>query len=343
MYLDGIFGRNAFVEGKEYLFFSGYDYLSLHTVPDFCKLVQEGIEKYGWIYPSARISNTQIKLYEACEAKLSEITNTEETVLFGSGFNAGQSCISLFENTINNAPLSHPAILQQASEHNDFDNWKNLLLKDESKNPIVLAADTINNFSVLKYDFDSLSKVKNLSTFILDDSHGIGIIGNTGGGVAEYMRRNSNTDYLFTYSMGKAFGIQAGAVSTTHALAKQLRNLPAYTAVTPPAPGSLYAFLHGTEIYAQQLIKLRNNIQYIIKLLKDIPDIKTHPELPIVLLSSNIEEQCFIDNGFIISSFAYPNPIGKKLNRLILNAAHTKEDLEKVADFVRKSTIKKNA
>ena len=340
MYLDGLFGRNAFIDGKEYIFFSGYDYLAVHTVPDFCKLVRDGIQKYGWVYPSSRISNTQIKLYEECEAQLSEITHTEETVLFGSGFNAGQSCIALFGKAVNNAPLSHPAILQQASELENFDKWQKELLTTKSETPLVWASDAVNNFSVLKYDFDSFTQLETPATGIIDDSHGIGVTGKTGGGAAEYIQRNPRIDYLFTYSMGKAFGMEAGAVSTSKTYARQLRRLPSFTAVTPPSPGPLHAFLHGKDIYAQQLEKLRNNIQYTIELLKYVPRIKIHPELPIVILPSNIDEQAFFRNGCIISSFAYPDPNGEKLNRLVLNAAHTKEDIEKVADFVRNEITK---
>ncbi|PZP52111.1 MAG: hypothetical protein DI598_01470 [Pseudopedobacter saltans] len=339
MYLDGQFGRNAFIGGKEFLFFSGYDYLAMHTVPEFCKLVSEGIKKYGWVYPSSRISNTQIKLYEDCEARLSAITNTEETVLFGSGFNAGQSCITLYQNKINNAPLSHPAILSEKSELENFEVWKNKI-SDTKDYQQILASDAVNNFSVVKYDFDSFSSVTNVTTFILDDSHGIGVTGNNGGGVAEYMLRGKQTDYLFTYSMGKAFGIEAGAVSTTHLVANKLRQLPAFTAVTPPSPGPLYAFLNGAGIYQYQLEKLRKNIKLIRELLKDEIHIKTHPELPIVLLPGNIDEKVFFENGYIISSFSYPDPSGVKLNRLVINAAHTERDLEQIASFTKKAIQK---
>lgn len=336
MYLDGRFGRNAFKDGKEYLFFSGYDYLAVNSVPEFSKLVLEGIQKYGWTYPSSRISNTQIKLYEACEALLSELTSTEETVLFGSGYNAGQACLSLFGKQINNAPFSHPAILQQASQLSDFNTWKNEILQKPPIETIVIASDSVNNFSILKYDFSGFEQLNNPAVFIVDDSHGIGITGNNGGGAATYIQRNSNTNFMFTYSMGKAFGIEAGAVSTNKDLARQLRDLSAFTAATPPSPAPLYAFLNGTKIYAEQLEKLKNNINYTIELLKGLPSIKIHSELPIVLLPSNIDDQLFFENGFIISSFAYPDPNGEKLNRLVLSAAHTKEDLEKVAAFVRK-------
>ena len=79
-------GRTAFEKGREYLFFSGYAYLGLQHVPRFTALVKEGIDRYGWLYPSARISNTRLDLFAQCEALLSEITGAEDTVLTSSGF-----------------------------------------------------------------------------------------------------------------------------------------------------------------------------------------------------------------------------------------------------------------
>jgi 7-keto-8-aminopelargonate synthetase-like enzyme len=58
---DATPGRTALIKGKEYLFFSGYSYLGMQQVPEFAALVKEGIDKYGWLFPSSRISNTRLK------------------------------------------------------------------------------------------------------------------------------------------------------------------------------------------------------------------------------------------------------------------------------------------
>src|SRR5947199_10832782 len=79
-------GRTAIVNGEEYLFFSGYSYLGMQHMPEFIALIKEGIDKYGWLFPSSRISNTQLKLYEECEALLSSVTGAEDTVLVSSVF-----------------------------------------------------------------------------------------------------------------------------------------------------------------------------------------------------------------------------------------------------------------
>ena len=336
MYLDGQFGRTARSEGKDYLFFSGYDYLSVRSNPDFCKLIEDGIKKFGWIYPSSRISNTQTLLYENCEQQLSKITRTDATVLFGSGYNAGQACLSLFKDEIDNAPFSHPSILQTKPVVEDFELWKNQIINNQNAIAPIVASDSIDNFSLCKFDFSDITRSGKSLTCIFDDSHGIGVTGPTGGGISEYLVRNPAQEYLFTYSLGKAFGIVGGAVSTSTNIAQKLRKHPSYTAVTPPSPAPLYAFLNGQEIYALQLEKLRQNIQYSYSLFQNIPDTFMHLELPIVLLPSTINENDFLNAGFIISSFAYPNPSGKKLNRLVLNAAHTFSDIEKVAAFTQK-------
>src|SRR5689334_11970032 len=93
-------GRTAIINNEKYLFFSGYSYLGMQHVPEFIELVNAGIDKYGWMFPSSRISNTRLKLYEECEALLSSITGVEETVLVSSGFTAGRMAIEKFKDEI---------------------------------------------------------------------------------------------------------------------------------------------------------------------------------------------------------------------------------------------------
>ena len=76
LYLEGKPGRTCRVDGQEFMFFSGYNYLGVNEDEEFIALVNEGISKYGWVFPSSRISNTRLALYEECEAMLSAITRT---------------------------------------------------------------------------------------------------------------------------------------------------------------------------------------------------------------------------------------------------------------------------
>lgn len=317
--IDTLPGRTAFVKGTEHLFFSGYGYLGLPFVDEFKALVKEGMDKYGWLFPSSRISNTRIALFEECEHLLSSITGCGETVLVSTGYIAGRLATSLFEDSVINLQPSHPAI-KRPNQLNDKG---------------IFAVDAINILTSTVTGINSINQLTGLTTLLIDDSHGVGLTGNNGAGASSYTTRLPGVDYIFTYSLSKAWGINAGAISCPKAIAAQYRCKPAYTGATAPSPALVYAFTKGQHIYAQQREKLRENIRYFKSLTAGIPGINNNETLPIFILPPTVDETALADKGIIISSFAYPDPTGPKIQRAVLNALHTKQDLEKLAEHLR--------
>jgi 8-amino-7-oxononanoate synthase len=320
--LSESFGRTAFTNGKEYLFFSGYSYLGMRYVPEFLALVIEGISKYGWLFPSSRVSNTHLALYEECEALLSTITQSEDTVLVSSGFTAGKMATALWRNEVFNLHPSHPALQTNT----------NRASVNESH---VLAVDSVNVLTTTITDF-SFANNNEQKIIIIDDSHGIGLIGKNGEGICSALITNKNTSYVLTYSLSKTWNITGGAVSCSKSIADMLRTQPHYTACTPPPPSTLYAFAKGQHLYQMQRERLKNNISYFQSLIKDLDQIHFNTELPVFILPETVDEQELLEKRIIISSFAYPDPKGKKIQRIVLSALHTKDDLEILADKLRK-------
>lgn len=340
MLLNQTPGRTALIDKKEYLFFSGYSYLGMNHVPEFAQLIKEGIDKYGWIFPSSRISNTQLNLFAAFEAKLSEITGAEDTVCFSSGFVAGRAVVGLVQHAHSyffSAPHTHPAIdltngLQTIGA-NDFKHWALQIPAHinaiKTANPVVISSDSVNPLTA---EINALSFINNITKpalYIIDDSHGAGLI-NNGKGINQNFIMNSNVEYIITYSLSKAYNLIGGAVSCTKKFADKLRSTNHYTASTSISPAFAYAFLHGQHLYYQQRKRLKKNVS----LFKELTDnkLKSHAELPIFVLPSQIDEAALLNTGFIISSFAYPNPKGEKIKRIVLNALHTEGDLQQLAD-----------
>lgn len=318
-------GRTAFEKGREYLFFSGYAYLGMQHVPEFVALVKEGIDRYGWLYPSARISNTRLDLFAQCEALLSDITGAEDTVLTSSGFLAGRLAISKWQNQIQNLIPYHPAIDAKTTA---------------PENASVFAIDSVDTLHAAITDFSFAEKDQQAKTIIIDDSHGFGLIGENGKGISSLLPRNICTEYITTYSLSKAPAVNAGAISCTKAVADELRKIPEYSACTPPSPALLHAFIHGQHLYAQQRNTLANNISYFQQLITEMDGITYHPQLPIFILPAGLDVQQLEQENIIISSFAYPDPSGKKINRIVLNALHTKNDLDYLAEMLRSVTSK---
>ncbi len=121
-----------------------------------------------------------------------------------------------------------------------------------------------------------------------------------------------------------------GVVSCSTEIALQLRNSPYYTASTSIAPAFAYAFIKGQHLYHQQREKLQMNIELFRSLTNN--RFKSHPELPIFILPEHVNEKKLEEAGIIISSFAYPDPAGEKIKRIVLNALHTGDDLQRLAN-----------
>lgn len=337
-------GRTAFVNEKEFLFFSGYSYLGMNHHPDFLQLLQEGIELYGAIFPSSRISNTSLELYRETELQLSGLTGFSETVLLPSGFTAGKASVeSIAKNSQTfHSPFCHPAIRIGSNSNLSFSDWAketvNTINNNSYPTPPVILSDSLNQLTAEVYDFTFLNQIDQKIICIIDDSHGIGLIGNNGAGISSSLQRKENIEYILTYSLSKALNIQAGAVSCSNKItADKIRSTSWYTAVTPPSPAMLYAFCNAGTIYQNQLAQLKQQKKALQDLLSNRQDVKFHQDLPVFIFPEELDEDYFSKKDIIISSFAYPVSTGKKINRAVLNALHTDNDIQALIDALPKN------
>lgn len=332
-------GRACRVDGKEFLFFSGYAYLGMNHVKKFTGLIKEGIDKYGILFPSSRISNTRLKLYAKFESRLSEITGMEDTVSFSSGYLAGNTISGILSSHKNIfvAPGTHPAInieIPQKTKSSNFNEWKNeitALINSSDENEFILLSDSVD---VLKAYVHNFSFIKNIDpskkiVFLIDDSHGIGILGDHGEGIISQLPKKGNVEYIISYSLSKAFNIEGGAVSCSTKWTNILRQHANYAGSTAISPSLMYAFINSKKLYLSQRDKLLKNITYFKKHLPD--NVETHAfDIPVFICCNENAENSFYKKKAIISSFGYPDPSSPKINRIVINALHTKKDIQKL-------------
>ena len=342
-------GRTCIIDGKEFLFFSGYSYLGMNHVKEFTALVKEGIDNYGILFPSSRISNTRLKLYKKFENRLSEITGMEDTVSFSSGYLAGKTISDILSSYTNILidPDVHPAIkidTNQKTRYINFNGWKKEaveIINSSAETEFVLLADSVDILNAAIHNFSFSEKIdpSKKIIFLIDDSHGIGILGKNGEGIISQLPKKENIEYIICYSLSKAFNIEGGAVSCSKIWSDKLRQHPNYTGSTAINPSLAHAFLKSKKLYEGQRKKLFKNITYLKKLLPSYILNHDHP-LPIfICINENLPagqaeaEDFFYTNGIIISSFGYPDPSSKKINRVVLSALHTKKDIQKLCDL----------
>ena len=341
MFIDQTPGRNCFINGREYLFFSGYAYLGMNHVEEFISCIKEGIGKYGILFPSSRISNTRLSIFDKMEEALSEMLSVEDSVLFSSGYLAGQTIASALSRHMNIfiAPGTHPSICIPGIPvpAQSFKEWSariiEILINNKEKQ-CVLIADSVNILESSVNDFSFVSELpKELQiTFLIDDSHSIGILGDHGEGVASRLIKQANVDYIISYSLSKAFNFTGGAVSASSKWCNMLRENANYSGSTPISPAFIHAFLQSRGLYNNQRQRLNENI---VEFIKAINLSSEDQNLPVFICNNHNAANVLFDKGIVISSFAYPLPNSKLVNRVILNALHTNEDIHKIAEAWR--------
>ena len=191
-------------------------------------------------------------------------------------------------------------------------------------------------FSGLNYpDFSGL-KTLPLDEVILiaDDSHGIGIVGEEGGGVFKYLNALNPKELLVCFSLGKSLGISAGAIVGSNYRIDELKNTAVFGGGSPASPANIATLLQAQAIFSQQRKKLQENISRFktkCKNMNQFVQLKNHP----VFSHKNTDLSLFLaDNGIIATSFAYPQEDSPVVNKIVISAGHTFEDIDKLATLI---------
>jgi 7-keto-8-aminopelargonate synthetase-like enzyme len=336
-------GRTTIINEEEYLFFSGYSYLGLGLHKGFTNLVKEGIDKYGVVYPSSRISNTPLDLYTQFEEKLATFTNTEASACFSSGFLSARTAVEVVRAKMNVYSLihTHPAssAFNGIQTIDQSKNWQHFLQerKENREFRFAIVADSIYPTPGQITDFSFLNQTStdfNI-TLIIDDSHGIGWMGDDGKGIISHLSLPSNIKLLLNFSLSKAFHMNGGAICGSQSWIHEVKKHVNYTTSTPMMPSLAYAWLHADEIFKEQRTKLRQNIIYLQKLTSNFTFVN-NGGTPVFVFNKQNLAGYLLQNKILISSFGYPQPEDDAVNRIVVNALHLKTDLEKVSELINR-------
>ncbi|MEJ8843843.1 aminotransferase class I/II-fold pyridoxal phosphate-dependent enzyme [Lacibacter sp. H375] len=334
-------GRTTIIDGKEHLFFSGYSYLGLGLNRTFTDLVKKGIDLYGVVYPSSRISNTALDLYAKMEEQLAAFTSTQDAAVFSSGFLSARTAVDVVseEMKVYCLPHTHPAssALPGIIKIPDKLSWQQFL--DEcaaaGEFQFAVAADSINPTPGHINDFSFLASTPtNFNiTLIVDDSHGIGWLGNNGKGIASLLNLPSHFDLLLNFSLSKAFHINGGAITGSRKWIAAVRRHVNFATSTPLMPSLAYAWTEAGDLFTQQREILLQNIEYLQKLTTNDTFVAGEGT-PVFVVAKKGIAPYLLQNNIIISSFGYPHPESDPVNRVVVNALHLRSDLERLAQLI---------
>jgi glycine C-acetyltransferase len=368
--LEGDISPHMIFRGKKLLNWSLTNYLGLANHPEVRETDSEATRQYGLAYPmGARMMSGNSNLHEQLEAELSEYVKKPDTILCNYGYMAMLSAIDAIvtrHDVIVYDSESHACIIDGVRlhmgkrfvfPHNDIANLEKQLeraskIAEEQGGGILVITEGVFG---MRGDMGKLKEIVELKKrfkfrLFVDDAHGIGTMGETGGGTGEHQGCQDGIDLYFG-TFAKSFALIGGFISGEEDVIDFLRynmrsQIFAKSLPMPIVVGALkrLELMRKHPEYRENLWKL---VHYLQKGLKDAGFNIGNTESPVtpVYLKGSIEEATNLvldlreNHGVFCSMVVYPViPKGMIILRLIPTSVHTFEDADKTIAAFRAIT-----
>lgn len=342
-------GRETVVDGKRYLFFSGFAYLGMPSLSVFQDTLAEGIRRYGAVYPSSRLSNTPLELYEAFERELAAFTLQEAALSFSSGYLAASAAVRVCakDSILLFGPSAHPSLKPQTANHKIFtsERWETEIatfLHESVGASHTIVLESVNPLTGRLQDLSWLANLRHPVRVLVDDSHGIGILGDGGAGIAALLPRIPSVRYMICFSLSKAFSCEGGVVAGGYDDITALRQCPEFSAATPMSPAFAYTWMQSGSVFDLQRERLRRNVAYLYAGLSDRRLFLQDPRIPVCYTRESDFYFFCLKRSILLSAFTYPSASDPLVVRAVLNAMHTVRDLDSLVESIDTYEREKN-
>ena len=341
------------VDGKEVLNFCSNNYLGFANHPRLVEAAKNAIDTYGVGPAAVRTIAGTMDLHNQLEERIARFKGAEAAITFQSGFSANLGTIQalvgkndvIFSDELNHASIIDGCRLSGARivRYNHCDpNHLELVIKEneDTFERALIITDGVFSMDGDIAPLDRLNEIADGYDILLavDDAHGEGVLGKSGRGIVDHFGLHGKVD-LEIGTFSKAFGVIGGVVAGNATIVDWLkqRGRPFLfsSAMTVPDVAACIAAIDILEESDEYVQRLWKNANYFKSEMKkngfDIGNSKT-PITPIMLgeapLAQEMSRELF-DNGIFATPIGYPTvPKGKARIRVMISAAHSKNDLD---------------
>ncbi|MCP9760185.1 glycine C-acetyltransferase [Aquitalea sp. S1-19] len=345
--------------GQHVLNFCANNYLGLADDARLIAAAKQGLDDYGYGCASVRfICGTQ-SVHKKLESAISAFLDTDDTILYSSCFDANGG---VFETLLD----EHDAVISDALNHasiidgvrlckakrfryanNDMADLEAQLQAAEAAGARykLIVTDGVFSMDGIIADLKSICDLADRygALVMVDDSHAVGFIGETGAGTPERCGVSDRID-IYTGTLGKALGgASGGYVSGRKAIVELLRQRSRpYLFSNSLAPAITAASIRVLEILAseegaQLRAALKRNAEHFRTAMSAagftlVPG--EHPIIPVMLGDARLAGEmsaALLKEGIYVVGFSFPVvPKGKARIRTQMSAAHTPEQIDRV-------------
>ncbi|CEF48992.1 unnamed protein product [uncultured bacterium] len=356
-------GVDVVIHGRKMVLMSTNEYLGLSQHPKVIEAARQAALQWGTSPCGSRLANGSRAYHIELEETLAQFLNQEACHVTVAGYLACVASVSLAQrgdalvvDKNIHASLWEGARLCGADierfTHGDMDSLEQVLRGLEPEQPKVLAVDGVYSMEGHIAPMKEIVRLANEHNafLVVDDAHGLGVLGKDGRGVADHFGVTNEVDLVcgsFSKSLASTGGFLAGKRATIEYLRSNSRQIIFSAAITPPAAAAALASIKVMQAEPEHRERVWANTRYFRGLLDSLGIDYWNSETPAIpIVIGNKERAYFVwkalqDRGFFTVMAVSPGvPPGKDLIRTAISALHTTEQLDQFGDAL-KSVLKK--
>lgn len=347
------------MEGRETIMIGSNNYLGLTSHPEVIKAGVEALEKYGSGCSGSRFLNGTLDMHVTLEKELAEFLGKEAVMTFSTGFQSNLGIISAVvglndyvlcdkENhasIYDGCKLSYGKMLRY--NHSDMEDLEKKLAQVPEDKGILIVTDGVFSMSgeICKLpEIVALAK-KYGARVMVDDAHGLGVLGKRGSGTAEYFGLVDDVDIImgtFSKSLASLGGYMAASKRVIEYVKHVSRPYIFSASITPASVACALAALRILKREPERVKALADISNYMRAGLKKMGVKIIESTTPIIPIYTYDDEKAFLACKMLLERGVYVNPVitpatppGMALLRTSYTATHTKEQMDKAMEKIK--------
>ncbi len=349
------------MDGKRIIMIGSNNYMGLTSDPRTIQAAKEALDKYGTGCSGSRFLNGTLDLHQQLEKELAEYFNKEEALTFSTGFQTNLgiiSCIVGWHDYIINDSENHASIRDACRlsfakktvkyEHNNMEDLRRVLERLPKDSGKLIVIDGVFSMTGEIADLPSIVKLAKEygARIMVDDAHGMGMIGDCGRGTANYFGLEDEVDIImttFSKSMASLGGCIAASEDVIHYVRHKSRPF-IFSASMPPA--NTAAALEAIRIIRNEPNRVKDLLaisQYMRDKLHEAGIPIIDGETAIIPIMTYDTMRTFIITKRLLEEGVYVNPVippavaeGQCLLRTSYTATHTKEQMDTAVEAIKR-------
>jgi 8-amino-7-oxononanoate synthase len=351
-------GTEVMVDGKRLIMACSNNYLGLANDPRVKEAAAEAARKWGASTCGSRLLNGTLSLHDELDHRLARFLRKEAAVCFSTGFGTNLGTISslvlrhdiIFADRMVHASLvegMHAAYGEtKRYRHNNMEDLERLLAASDPDAGKLLVVDGVYS---MEGDLANLPRIVELkkkygARLMVDEAHGVGVMGPDGRGTGEHFGVHDDVDLImatFSKSLASIGGVIAGRADVVNWIKHKARALVFSASITPPAAAAALKALEIMEQEPERRERLWDISERMHRELRSL-GFDTHPSVsPVipVVIGDQVSTFAFwrklTDAGIFASPVVKP-AVEKELVRTVFMATHTDEQIDRALEIFRR-------